>query len=115
MEMKSERESIKRQLDDELDELRFTRHEKVIARTHPRTWQARIHSLWNKDIELPLLPVGLAVVFLFSIIGVERLQMTNSEMPVSHERRQLIKLGGNTYWTDEYERAVASIENTRES
>jgi hypothetical protein len=110
--MKSEQESIKGMIDKELAELRFGRQADVLKRTHPRAWRDHLRVWWNKELQLPLLPIGLSCVLLITIATAVQL----SELPNSHDapppqHRELIETGGNTYWSDEFEKAVGAHES----
>lgn len=112
--MNNEREAIKQQLDDELNAVQFTDHERVIRQTHPPTFGARMYSLWNKEIEIPIKPLGaIAVIFLVTSLTLRQPHI--GEAPQQsiqpHEQRELIEAGGNTYWKDIYEQAVKEHEN----
>ncbi|XEC95131.1 hypothetical protein AB6A23_00635 [Paenibacillus tarimensis] len=109
--MKAERERLKQKLDEELEAVEFTRQDEVIKRTHPRTWQDAVVSWWNKEIELPLVPIGIAASFLFALVTFNNLNGHTVEPPVIREQRQLVEVAGNTYWKDDYERAVAYSES----
>jgi hypothetical protein len=109
--MKTEREHCKRKLDEELGRMRFTKEAEVLGLTHPRTWRQKWGALWNKEIEVPLLPLGMSMAVIIAIMAV--VQVRNSEIndeTRQGDQRQLIEAGGNTYWKDQYERAVASLE-----
>lgn len=113
--MNYEREAIKQLLDDELNEVQFTAHERVIRQTHPPTFGARLSSLWNREIEIPIKPLGaIAVIVLITSltllqphIGVAP-HVQSTQQP---KQRELIEAGGNTYWKDIYEQAVKEHEN----
>ncbi|RED64926.1 hypothetical protein [Cohnella lupini] len=115
--MKSEQESIKRLIDDELAEMKFGRQEDVLERTFPRSWQARLSALWNRELRLPLLPIGLSCALLITITTAIQLKDVpggRSEAPVPLNR-ELIEAGGNTYWSDEFEKAVGKDESNGQS
>lgn len=112
--MNSEREAIKQQLDDELNEIQFTGHERVILQTHPLAFGARLFSLWNKEIEIPVKPLGaIAVLFLVATLALHQPGMGNTPQQSMQpsEQRELIEAGGNMYWKDIYEQAVKQHEN----
>ncbi|GGD51472.1 hypothetical protein [Paenibacillus nasutitermitis] len=111
--MKPEQHSFKRQLDEELDALRFTGHHKVRTRTHPRSWLERLRSIWNTELEIPLLPAGSAVLVLLAIAAVHEWQQSHTDENGTGNP-QLIEAGGNTYWDDDYKKAVAMNETDRQ-
>lgn len=116
MAMKREQEFIKKRLDDELAMLYFNREEEVLRRTHPRSWHERLKALWNKELEVPLLPIGMSVAMLFAVVAVTQLQdFQNRQDTPSGDHRQLIEAGGNTYWKDDYEKVVNAVEGDHKS
>jgi len=112
MKMNRERERIKKRLDEELGGLRFGGQEETVRRTHPRSWRDRLRTFWNKDIEIPLLPLGASLAVILAVAAIYQLSDAKNDSGDSaqQDERQLIEAGGNTYWKDDYERAVASIE-----
>ncbi|QMV43096.1 hypothetical protein [Cohnella cholangitidis] len=117
MEMKRdmEREFIKNRLDEELSALHFTKENEVLRRTHPRSWKERLTALWNKEIEVPLFPLGASMAVILTVITLTQLQSFMDADGSLEEQRQLIEAGGNTYWKDDYEKAVASVESDLQS
>ncbi len=106
--------SVKQQLDEELMDIHFTRTAQVLAHTHPATRWERINALWNKEIELPLVPLGLASVLLFTWAAIQAVQ-TLDDGNAHLQERQLIEAGGNMYWKDDLEKVVARYENPNKS
>ena len=106
---------LKEQLDAELSGLRFSRQEEVVKRTHPATLRGRLRAFWNKELELPVLPLGTAFAllltstFLFHSVRDPKSDpaMTSGEP----QQRELLKTGGSIYWKDEVERRLARHEN----
>ena len=113
--MNRERESLKRQLDAELEEIRLsTEHRNhVIGQIRPKGWRARLKAMWNTEIEIPLLPAGAAFALLLAAVVILKVQHSQPDMPSIAEQsgKQLIKVDGNSYWKDEYDKAVAMNEN----
>ncbi|RXZ81635.1 hypothetical protein EBB07_13305 [Paenibacillaceae bacterium] len=91
--------------------MKFHSSETVIRRTHPKTWHERLKKFWNKELELPVLPLGAAFTLLF-IFAVTTLPGGNRN-PVNPEpfKEGLIEAGGNIYWKKDYERAVEQHED----
>jgi len=106
-----ERESMNKRLQEELGGLRFGGQENVLRRTHPQTWRDRLLALWNKELELPVVPLGLSFVVLLAVAAASQLRSSDDGSEAADNRRELVEVGGNTYWKDDYEKAVASIEN----
>ncbi|TVY01194.1 hypothetical protein [Cohnella terricola] len=110
--MNRERERIKNRLDEELGGLQFGGQEETLRRTHPRSWRDRLRAFWNKEIEVSLLPLGASLAVILAVAAIYQLSDAKNDSGDTDWRdgRQLVEAGGNTYWKDDYERAVASIE-----
>ncbi|QHT60892.1 hypothetical protein GXP70_13660 [Paenibacillus lycopersici] len=113
---------MKAALDQELEPLRFSDRARaqVLRSTHPRGLSGKLLALWNKELEIPVVPVTAAVAVLAGMLFFGRLRgVPSEERPDSAVQRVLVVEGSNVYWQDEYEKAVASIgleqsaENTR--
>ncbi|BBI31658.1 hypothetical protein [Cohnella abietis] len=111
--MKPEQELIKRQLEEELELLRFSRGREVLERTHPRSWRSRLKAFWNKEIELPVIPLGVGIALIATIVMIAQLDKDEHRGAdaIYLQKRQLIEIGGNTYWKDDYEKAVSEDES----
>lgn len=112
--MTMEREEFKQRLNEELASIQFTGHERVIRQTHPPTLGSRLQALWNKEIELPVKLVGgvgasLLVIFLTLNLLHVGAPHQNSQQQQGH--RELVEVGGNTYWMDIYEQAVKQYDH----
>lgn len=112
--MREEQAEIKKRLDEELGGLHYAGAERVLHRAlRPRRRRQRLNDWWNKEIELPLLPLAALCILLAGALLLTRSE-TLTEQPLAvDEPRQLIEVGGNTYWKDDYERAVASVADSR--
>ncbi|MBN2981320.1 MULTISPECIES: hypothetical protein [Cohnella] len=114
MKPEQEQEFIRKRLEEELGDLRFHKGAEVLDRTHPRSWRAKLRALWNYELELPLIPIGASFAVLLAILFVAPLQEdtgkgeSTGDMP--RAGRQLVEAGGNTYWKDDYEKAVEGVE-----
>lgn len=114
---KTEQLLIKRTLEQELSEIRFTQAAEVLRATHPRCWRDMVRAFLNKELELPLVPLGTAPLFLLAALFVYHL----AEQPKTHpggpqqHLRELIEEGGSYYWKDEYERKVNRHEGDHQS
>ncbi|AWV32099.1 hypothetical protein MHH60_17885 [Paenibacillus sp. FSL H7-0716] len=112
--MNTERNAVKKQLDEELKNLQFNGHDRVIKQTHPPTFGARLLALWNKEIEIPVKPIG-AIGAIILIVSLTLHQPEIKQQPQKNTpqraNRELIEAGGNTYWKDIYEQAVKKHEN----
>ncbi|KGE19090.1 hypothetical protein [Paenibacillus wynnii] len=112
--MNTERKAIKQQLDEKLELIRFTGHERVIRRTHPPTLRNRLLMFWNKEIVLPLKPIAaLSAIILVTIVAVHSTQIEEPQLSVTQqpETRELIEAGGNIYWKDVYKQVVKQHDN----
>jgi hypothetical protein len=103
-----EKERIKKQLEHELKHITFTNQQKVLARTHPVTRKEKLMALWNKEVEIPLLPVGTVLTLLFLAWGISTFDI---EQKTVLAERELVEVGGNTYWKDELEKVVVFHED----
>lgn len=111
--------NLKNLLDRELADLQFHKEADVIARTHPATWRGRLRSFWNKELELPVIPLGTAFLLTFVsafLFHAARQPETGPDMKnAGTQQRELIKAGGSMYWKDEIERRLSKHENSGES
>jgi hypothetical protein len=119
MKTEQEQEFIRRRLEEELGDLRFLKGAEVLDRTHPRSWRAKLRALWNYELELPLIPIGASFAVLLAIFLVDQLQEDTGKgqptVDMSRSGRQLVEAGGNTYWKDDYEKAVEGVESKDQS
>jgi hypothetical protein len=114
--MNQQRQRIKHKLDSELADIRFDRTDDVVKRTHPKSWVSRGRALWNKEIELPLMPVSTALVLLLTAAAIYHYKAPAADPELALlDKRQLIETGGNFYWQDEFDRVVNRIENQTKS
>lgn len=114
--MSSEQEEIKHRLDEELSHLSFGGQAQVLKQTHPQAPLARLRALWNKELDIPLRPLGaLSALFIAGALICFYPQSGTREQQASTQpvqaQRELIVAGGNTYWKDIYEQAVKRYEN----
>ena len=97
-----EKKEIKKHLDMELKNLTFTKQADVLNQLHPTGWKMKLKRLWNKEISIPLLPVSS--VFVLFILGYGFLNIYDNQQ---FDDKELIELGGSTYWKNEVERRLA--------
>ncbi|GAE34938.1 hypothetical protein [Halalkalibacter akibai] len=90
----NDQEKWKKQLDQELELIQFTKIEQVLAQTHPKTFKQKWSQWLNKEISLPLVPL-VAATSIFLAIGVFQTLDLNEV-----ESRELIEIQGNIYWSD---------------
>ena len=90
-----EQQRAKKILEEELTSLQFTKQQKVLSQTHPKTLKEKLVQLWNKEVTIPLIPLG-AVVLLFlsfgSFAAISEIDMEGS--------RVIVEKGGSFYWQD---------------
>lgn len=111
---RAEQANVKAQLDAELSELRFQGSERVFRSVGRVTFRQKLRAFWNAEVGLPVLPLAAIVViaagtWMFSRIRPEQPGAGTAEETVA---ARVIEAGGNHYRQDEYERMVASLENT---
>lgn len=95
-----EQKNVQKKLNEELSNFTFTGAEKVIKRTHPKSMSDKFKSWWNKEVTVPLAPVGIAILLLISAtVAPSFLQNNNIELPA----REIIQVGGSFYWSDLFE------------
>ncbi|WP_217588256.1 hypothetical protein [Lentibacillus saliphilus] len=107
--MTVEKNRIKAQLNDELAHYHFSKQENVLQRTHPITRRQKISAIWNKEITIPLLPVGAVCMTLLLMFGYKEIIVPN--MRHTGDKTELVEIAGNTYWKSDYERLVARYED----
>jgi hypothetical protein len=108
--MQQEREMINQRLKDELSDVYFDRTDQLLQQTHPQTWIQRWRVLWNKEVELPLLPIGILATLLIGWTIIQQADLP-LQQDAARSPRHLIEAGGNTYWSDAYEKAVERSAN----
>jgi hypothetical protein len=108
--MLKERQSMRRRLDDELIHLTYDQQESILRRTHPRTWSERARAFWNREVELPLIPIGIVIILMMGWPVYQHV-VPDMKDSINRSSRQMIEVGGSTYWKDAYERAMVQYEN----
>ncbi|WP_151733067.1 hypothetical protein [Paenibacillus tengchongensis] len=112
--MDNERDTIRRRLEEELEGMAFSGAERVLKQTHPGSRGERLQAWWNKELEIPLRPLGAcaAVILLGAILILAPHGKSGKEQTAAPSGvRELIQAGGNTYWKDLYEQAVRRVEH----
>jgi hypothetical protein len=107
--VEKEREELKRQLDKELQSVKFSLQQEVLSGVRRQTFRQKLSALLNKEVEIPLLPVG-AIVALFFSWGIKDIIPEEKQTKYFAEN-ELIEAGGNTYRKDLYEKAAEKNEN----
>ncbi|SET36028.1 hypothetical protein SAMN05216389_109164 [Oceanobacillus limi] len=106
--MTNEKKQLKNQLENELQSLHFSSQKEVLDQAYPTTWKQKIAQLWNKEIEIPLLPVSAIVALLVCSYGYKEIHMNDEN---EKQEKVLVELAGNTYWKDELEREMMKYED----
>ncbi|UAL48852.1 hypothetical protein [Sutcliffiella horikoshii] len=109
-----EKQAVKERLDQELKDFHFTGCEKVLQKTHTKSFVDKLSSFWNKEIEVPVLPIVVAATLILSTISLKD-DLKNNEITTTQAEREIIQIAGYTYWKDDYERAVKLHENKSEN
>ncbi len=104
--MKNQRKTLKKQLDKEMNHITFSKQQKVIDRLHPVSIKQKALLVWNKEIELPLLPLFAAVVVILSF-GIKY----NDTTHMAQTKKDLVEIDGYKYWKGDLEKMVTRYEN----
>ncbi|WP_046226344.1 hypothetical protein [Paenibacillus dauci] len=115
----NEQQQIRQQLEHELQSIQFKGHDHVLHQTHPESLRSRIHALWNYEFDISLRPAGIAGALTAATFAAFLILFNDPSPSVqdpassssSSSQRQLIQIGGNTYWQDQYEQAVKQDES----
>lgn len=107
--MEKEKDRLIRQLEEELKHVTFNKHQEVLARTHPLSWREKLKSFWNKEVEIPLIPVGGFLTLFLFLWGISTYDHEQDQVEIA--QRELVEVGGNTYWKDELEKVVVRHED----
>jgi len=107
--MTEKKRQLKNQLDHELKSLHFSKQKDVLERTHPVTWRQKASKLWNKEINIPLVPVSALCVVLLLLFGYK--EMILPEMDNTTVEKELIDVAGNMYWKDDFEKVMIKHED----
>ncbi|UCZ54417.1 hypothetical protein LGQ02_06545 [Bacillus shivajii] len=91
-----EQKTLRRQLNEELSSYEFSRKDEVMKRTHPKSFGEQFNNWWNKEVTIPLLPVGMAVILLFSVGTGSMFIVDNKD----DAKRIMVEKGGNLFWSD---------------
>lgn len=111
MTMNEDQRRIQQKLDEELQNIVFTQSDSVLKKLQPKKPREHLKDFWNKEIDIPLFPVAVITVLLFSMIGMNDLNHSRVNVRKPEITTQLIDVGGNTYRKSDYEKVVNRIEN----
>lgn len=94
--MKDEKQRFREKISHELSNVSFQKQENVLAKTHPKHWTEKMQAWFDKEVEVPLLPVtafvGGVMVIALLLLG-----------PFSQEdvdKGHLVNIEGNVYWSE---------------
>ncbi|WP_339145518.1 MULTISPECIES: hypothetical protein [unclassified Sutcliffiella] len=108
-----EKQAVKVKLDCELRELIFTGYDSVVQKTQPRPLSKKLSSFWNKELEIPLLPVVFAAGLFFTVLTIKD-DLYKQDI-TARKDNEIIQIAGSMYWKDDYEKAVKFHENKSEN
>ncbi|SDZ67555.1 hypothetical protein SAMN05421736_13014 [Evansella caseinilytica] len=98
MDQRQQQKDISKKLNGELSHFHFSGNEEVIRKTHPKTLRDRLMRWWNKEISIPLVPLGMAALLLFSTAGAYVFSVTKKP---EHEQISTIEIRTeNGYWLE---------------
>lgn len=90
--------NFKKEVDHELQHERFSSKEDVLERVRkPVTLKEKIHAVWNKEIEIPVVPLATSIVLAVTMIVVP--YTSKSPQP----KTGIVEIDGSYYWQDRVE------------
>ena len=96
-----------KKLNEELKHITFNENEKVFARIQQSTQGGKLSQLWQKEIEIPLLPVMGALFGLFLIVSLQ----FSVDSKASYSADEIVEINGNMYWKSKVKDMIAYDEN----
>lgn len=106
--MKNQRKTLKKQLDKEMNHITFSKQQEVIDRLHPVSFKQKALLIWNKEIELSLLPL-VAIVAVILSLGIKYNDVTPDN--VAKTKDEMVEIDEYRYWKDDLEKMVTRYEN----
>ncbi|MDV2684884.1 hypothetical protein RYX56_10940 [Alkalihalophilus lindianensis] len=100
----NEREEVKRCIDEQLEQIQFTKQKEVIKMIHPKTALEKWVSWMNQEMTIPVVPVTSVAALLLVI------SMTVGSDNPTHTN-QLVEVGGNIYYKHVVEGRVIEGES----
>ena len=110
--MKSQRKALKKQLDNEMNHIKFSKQQEVVGRLRPVSFKQKAQLIWNKEIELPLLPLTAICMVICLSLGVK--YFTNYDYisdPMTAKADELVEIDGYVYWKEDLEKTVMRYED----
>lgn len=108
-----EKQAVKVKLDCELRELHFTGYDNVLQKTRARSFSEKLSSFWNKELEIPVLPIVFAAGIFFTALIIKD-DLIKQDI-AARKDNEMIQIAGSMYWKDDYEKAVELHENKGEN
>ncbi|BAC15313.1 hypothetical protein [Oceanobacillus iheyensis HTE831] len=108
--MKRQQQTIKQQLDNELEQLTFTKQAVIIHHVQKQTWKQKCAAIWNKEIEVPLIPVTSVSLVVLLSVGIA-FSGDSDSTPENTHSYETIKVGGNVYIKEDFEELVMQYED----
>lgn len=113
--MRNGKQDFAEKINQELQAIRFQGADKVISHTFPKSGRERLASLWNKEIEIRAAVIGyVSASVLVLVIGIylwKDLVMKPAPTVSLQAGTELLEVGDNIYWKEQYERMVAKLED----
>ncbi|WBL15489.1 hypothetical protein [Sutcliffiella sp. NC1] len=95
--MGREKVLMKKKLDEELNDVTFTRQNQVLLKIEKKSFREKMDLLLNKDIEINIIPVSLAIMLIALPLSYGIVKNSNVS------ERKMIEIAGSYYWEDELE------------
>ncbi|MGY3716184.1 hypothetical protein ACWE42_11760 [Sutcliffiella cohnii] len=95
--MDREKERMKKKLEEELNDVTFTRQNQVLLKIEKKSFREKLALFLNKEIEINVIPVSLAIMLIALPLSYGIVKNSNVS------ERKMIEIAGSYYWEDELE------------
>ncbi|MED4018217.1 hypothetical protein [Sutcliffiella cohnii] len=95
--MDREKELMKKKLEEELNDVTFTRQNQVLLKIEKKSFREKMALFLNKEIEINVIPVSLAIMLIALPLSYGIFKNSNVS------ERKMIEIAGSYYWEDELE------------
>ena len=95
--MDREKERMKKKLEEELNDVTFTRQNQVLLKIEKKSLREKLALFLNKEIEINVIPVSLAIMLIALPLSYGIVKNSNVS------ERKMIEIAGSYYWEDELE------------
>lgn len=95
--MDREKERMKKKLEEELNDVTFTRQNQVLLKIEEKSLREKLALFLNKEIEINVIPVSLAIMLIALPLSYGIVKNSNVS------ERKMIEFAGSYYWEDELE------------